>query len=134
MLTITAGGFTFSARLEEEDAPQTVAAVRRTTGATIERSRDGGYRIAAGPFTVADTIAALPTASAASGHWCNKCMGVGSCGEEAERRAAKRTAKRTAERAAEAAHADEIAKVAIWAEAVAKAAGVTMQLPRPLLG
>ena len=38
------------------------------------------------------------------------------------------------ERAAEAAHADEIAKVAIWAEAVAKAAGVPMQLPRPLLG
>jgi hypothetical protein len=44
------------------------------------------------------------------------------------------TDDRTAERAAEAAHADEIAKVAIWAEAVAKAAGVPMQLPRPLLG
>lgn len=41
---------------------------------------------------------------------------------------------RTAERAAEAAHADEIAKVTIWAEAVAKSAGVPMNLPLPLLG
>lgn len=41
---------------------------------------------------------------------------------------------RTAERTAEAAHADEIAKVLIWAEAVAKAADVPMQLPRALLG
>lgn len=40
---------------------------------------------------------------------------------------------RTTERQAEAAHADEISKVAIWAEAVAKAAGVPMILPRPLL-
>ena len=29
MLTITAGGFEFSARVEEADAPQTVAAFRR---------------------------------------------------------------------------------------------------------
>jgi hypothetical protein len=29
MLTITAGGFSFTARLEEEDAPETVAAFRR---------------------------------------------------------------------------------------------------------
>ena len=42
------------------------------------------------------------------------------------------TIDRAAERAAEAAHADEIAKVAIWAEAVAKAAGIPMQLPQPL--
>lgn len=41
---------------------------------------------------------------------------------------------RTVERKAEAAHADEIAKVAVWAEAVAKAAGVSMPLPRPLIG
>lgn len=41
---------------------------------------------------------------------------------------------RAAERAAESAHADEIAKVSIWAEAVAKAAGVPMALPYPLLG
>lgn len=40
---------------------------------------------------------------------------------------------RTDERAAEAVHTDEIAKVAIWAEAVAAAAGVPMVLPRPLL-
>ncbi len=40
---------------------------------------------------------------------------------------------RAAERAAEAAHADEIEKVAVWAEAVAKAAGVPLHLPRPLL-
>jgi hypothetical protein len=39
---------------------------------------------------------------------------------------------RTAERSAEALHADEIAKVAIWAEAVANAAGVPMELPRAL--
>ena len=32
-----------------------------------------------------------------------------------------------------AAHADEIDKVAIWAEAVAKAAGIAMTLPQPLL-
>jgi hypothetical protein len=44
------------------------------------------------------------------------------------------TEDRAAERAAEAAHADEIGKVTIWAEAVAKAAGVPMRLPRPLLG
>ncbi len=37
------------------------------------------------------------------------------------------------DRAAEAVHADEIEKVAIWAEAVAKAAGVSLLLPRPLL-
>ena len=29
MLEITAGGYSFAARLEEEDAPQTVAAFRR---------------------------------------------------------------------------------------------------------
>lgn len=32
------------------------------------------------------------------------------------------------------AHADEIEKVAVWTEAVARAAGVPMQLPAPLLG
>lgn len=36
--------------------------------------------------------------------------------------------------AAAAAHADEIEKAAIWAEAVAKTAGVPMVLPLPLLG
>ena len=41
---------------------------------------------------------------------------------------------RTAERAAEAGHHDEIEKVAIWTEAVAKAAGVPMRLPQPLIG
>ncbi|WP_310476234.1 hypothetical protein [Sandarakinorhabdus sp.] len=44
------------------------------------------------------------------------------------------TDDRAAEREAEAAHADEIAKVAIWAEAVATSAGVSMHLPLPLLG
>jgi hypothetical protein len=40
---------------------------------------------------------------------------------------------RLAERAAEAVHADEIEKVSVWAEAVAKAAGVPLDLPRPLI-
>jgi hypothetical protein len=43
-------------------------------------------------------------------------------------------AARTAARAAEAAHADEIAKVVVWAGKVAEAHGVPMQLPAPLLG
>ena len=37
-------------------------------------------------------------------------------------------------RDAAAAHSDEIEKAAIWAEAVAKTAGVSMKLPLPLLG
>ncbi|OYQ26091.1 hypothetical protein CHU93_12490 [Sandarakinorhabdus cyanobacteriorum] len=41
---------------------------------------------------------------------------------------------RAKERAAEAAHQEEIEKVAIWTDAVAKAAGVPLQLPQPLLG
>lgn len=40
--------------------------------------------------------------------------------------------RQTDQQLALAAHADEIAKVAIWAEAVASAAGITMILPRPL--
>ena len=35
---------------------------------------------------------------------------------------------------AAAVHADEIEKVAVWAEAVAKATSVPMELPGPLLG
>lgn len=41
---------------------------------------------------------------------------------------------RTRERATEAAHADEIEKVAIWAETVAQSQGISLALPRPLLG
>lgn len=41
---------------------------------------------------------------------------------------------RRAVQAEEAAHADEIEKVTVWTEAVAKAAGVPMILPAPLLG
>jgi hypothetical protein len=41
---------------------------------------------------------------------------------------------RAAEQAAEAAHADEIAKVSVWAAAVAQAQGVPMRLPAPLIG
>ncbi len=45
------------------------------------------------------------------------------------------TAERAAERhGAEAAHADEIDKVAIWAETVAARAGVSLDLAHPLLG
>lgn len=41
---------------------------------------------------------------------------------------------RAREQAAEAAHADEIAKVAIWAEAVARANDIALDLPQPLIG
>jgi hypothetical protein len=40
---------------------------------------------------------------------------------------------RERERAAEAAHADEIGKVAIWAEKVAESQGIAMTLPNPLI-
>ena len=40
---------------------------------------------------------------------------------------------RTRERAAEAAHADEIAKVTIWAEKVAETQGIPLVLPNPLI-
>lgn len=42
-------------------------------------------------------------------------------------------AARERERAAEAAHADEIGKVAIWAEKVAESQGIAMVLPNPLI-
>ena len=42
-------------------------------------------------------------------------------------------AARERERAAEAAHADEIEKVAIWAETVAQAQGIPLALPNPLI-
>jgi hypothetical protein len=40
---------------------------------------------------------------------------------------------RAQERAAEAAHADEIGKVAIWAEKVAESQGIAMALPGALI-
>lgn len=43
-------------------------------------------------------------------------------------------AARTMARAAEAAHADELAKVVVWATRLADTHGVAMQLPAPLLG
>jgi hypothetical protein len=42
-------------------------------------------------------------------------------------------AARERERTAEAAHADEIAKVAIWAEKVAESQGIAIALPNPLI-